>query len=179
MFNKNWWFLNFQKEFLNFSFCIRKLAVAFYMINEIQPKIKFQNIVQCPFNIIYFFHICNIQQNTRKYNTLLQKNCGGLGNKPKACQVLDSIILQIYWVLDNLIIVRNNSFYNANPSEPNKTEHSTREFVVVNWAKNVWNENLQRIIQIWFKPWLDHVNCGASLKIIFVFNWVKINTASV
>ena len=51
MFNKNWWFLNFQKEFLNFSFCIRKLAVAFYMINEIQPKIKFQNIVQCPFNV--------------------------------------------------------------------------------------------------------------------------------
>ena len=49
MFNKNWWFLNFQKEFLNFSFCIRKLAVAFYMINEIQPKIKFQNIVQCHF----------------------------------------------------------------------------------------------------------------------------------
>ena len=49
MFNKNWWFLNFQKEFLNFSFCIHKLAVAFYMINEIQPKIKFQNIVQCPF----------------------------------------------------------------------------------------------------------------------------------
>ena len=49
MFNKNWWFLNFQKEFLNFSFCICKLAVAFYMINEIQPKIKFQNSVQCPF----------------------------------------------------------------------------------------------------------------------------------
>ena len=49
MFNKNWWFLNFQKEYLNFSFCIRKLAVAFYMINEIQPKMKFQNIVQCPF----------------------------------------------------------------------------------------------------------------------------------
>ena len=36
-------------EFLNFSFCIRKLAVAFYMINEIQPKTKLQNIVQCPF----------------------------------------------------------------------------------------------------------------------------------
>ena len=36
---------------MNFSFCIRKLAVVFYMINEIQPKIKFQNIVQCPFNI--------------------------------------------------------------------------------------------------------------------------------
>ena len=53
MFNKNWWFLNFQKEFLNFSFCIRKLAVAFYMINEIQPKIKFQNIVQCPFNVMF------------------------------------------------------------------------------------------------------------------------------
>ena len=35
---------------MNFSFCIRKLAVAFYMINEIQPKITFQNIVQCPFN---------------------------------------------------------------------------------------------------------------------------------
>ena len=34
---------------MNFSFCIRELAVAFYMINEIQPKIKFQNIVQCPF----------------------------------------------------------------------------------------------------------------------------------
>ena len=50
MFKKNLWFLNFQKEFLNFSFCICKLAVAFYMINEIQPKIKFQNIVQCPFN---------------------------------------------------------------------------------------------------------------------------------
>ena len=54
MFNKNWWFLNFQKEFLIFSFCIRKLAVAFYMINEIQPKIKFQNIVQCPFNVKTF-----------------------------------------------------------------------------------------------------------------------------
>ena len=54
MFNKNWWFLNFQKEFLNFSFCIRKLGVAFYMINEIQPKIKFQNIVQCPSNFTYF-----------------------------------------------------------------------------------------------------------------------------
>ena len=52
MFNKNWWFLNFQKEFLNFSFCIRKLAVAFYMINEIQRKIKFQNIVQCPFKSV-------------------------------------------------------------------------------------------------------------------------------
>ena len=35
---------------MNFSFCIRKLAVAFYIINEIQPKIKFQNIVQCPSN---------------------------------------------------------------------------------------------------------------------------------
>ena len=58
MFNKNWWFLNFQKEFLNFSFCIRKLAVAFYMINEIQPKIKFQNIVQCPFNKIDYQASC-------------------------------------------------------------------------------------------------------------------------
>ena len=48
-------------------------------------------------NIIYFFHICKIQQITRKYNTLLQKHCeGGLENKPKASQVLDSIILQIY-----------------------------------------------------------------------------------
>ena len=28
-----------------------------------------------------------------KYNTLLQKHCeGGLGNKPEACHVLDSII---------------------------------------------------------------------------------------
>ena len=53
MFNKKWWFLNFQKELLNFSFCIRKLAVAFYMINEILPKIKFQNIVQCPFNNVH------------------------------------------------------------------------------------------------------------------------------
>ena len=53
MFNKNWWFLNFQKEFLNFSFFIRKLAVAFYMINENQPKIKFQNIVQCPFKFAH------------------------------------------------------------------------------------------------------------------------------
>ena len=35
---------------MNFSFCIHKLAVGFYMINEIQGKIKFQNIVQCPFN---------------------------------------------------------------------------------------------------------------------------------
>ena len=49
MFNKNWWFLNFQKEFFIFIFVICKLAVAFYMINEIQPKIKFQKIVQCPF----------------------------------------------------------------------------------------------------------------------------------
>ena len=38
---------------MNFSFCIRKLAVAFYMINEIQPKIKFQNIVQCPFKCLF------------------------------------------------------------------------------------------------------------------------------
>ena len=58
MLNKNWWFLNFQKEFLNFSFCIRKLAVAFYMVNEIQPKIKLQNIVQCPFNSKLFFVAC-------------------------------------------------------------------------------------------------------------------------
>ena len=48
MFNKKWWFLNFQKEFLNFSFCRCKLAVVFYMINEIQPKIKFQNIANAP-----------------------------------------------------------------------------------------------------------------------------------
>ena len=27
------------------------------MINEIQPKIKFQNIVQCPFNIQHVFYI--------------------------------------------------------------------------------------------------------------------------
>ena len=39
---------------MNFSFCILKLAVAFYMINEIQPKIK-QNIVQCPFKYIFRF----------------------------------------------------------------------------------------------------------------------------
>ena len=50
-------FFNFQKAFFNFSFCICKLAVAFYMINEIQPKIKFQNIVQCPFNMA-----ANVQQ---------------------------------------------------------------------------------------------------------------------
>ena len=56
MFNKNWWFLNFHEEFLNFSFYIRKLAVAFYMINEIQPKIKFQNIVQCPFKWPRYFY---------------------------------------------------------------------------------------------------------------------------
>ena len=67
MFNKNWWFLNFQKEFLIFSFCIRKLAVAFYMINEIQPKIKFQNIVQCPFkylrnNFLYMLQSTNFRQ---------------------------------------------------------------------------------------------------------------------
>ena len=42
---------------MNFSFFIRKLAVAFYMINEIQPKIKFQNIVQCPFKATNFASI--------------------------------------------------------------------------------------------------------------------------
>ena len=41
-------------------------------------------------------------------NTILQKkkkNCGGLGNKPKACQVLDSIFTNtwIAWIL-NIII---------------------------------------------------------------------------
>ena len=49
MFNKTWWFLHFQNKFLNFSFCMCKLAVAFYMIDGIWPKRKFQNIVQCPF----------------------------------------------------------------------------------------------------------------------------------
>ena len=41
-----------------------------------------------------------------------KKHCGGgLGKKPDACQVLDSIILQIHWALirlNNLIIVRHN-----------------------------------------------------------------------
>ena len=52
MLNKNWSFLHFQKEFSNFSFCICKLAVTFYMINENKPKRKFWNIVQCPFNFV-------------------------------------------------------------------------------------------------------------------------------
>ena len=39
-----------------------------------------------------------IQQNT-KYSTLLKKHCeGGLGNKPKACQVLASIIFTNTWI---------------------------------------------------------------------------------
>ena len=70
MFNKNWWFLNFQKEFLNFSFCIRKLAVVFYMINEIQPKIKFQNIVQCPFNL---FNISTIYSYSNIVNIIFYR----------------------------------------------------------------------------------------------------------
>ena len=41
--------LHFHKEFLNFSFCFRKLVVALNMKNEIQPHRKFQNIVQCRF----------------------------------------------------------------------------------------------------------------------------------
>ena len=51
------------------------------------------------FNIIYFLpHMQYIQQNT-KYSTLLQKHCeGGLGNKPKACQVLASIIFTNTWI---------------------------------------------------------------------------------
>ena len=32
-------------RFLYFRMSIRKLAVAFYMINEIQPKIKFQKLL--------------------------------------------------------------------------------------------------------------------------------------
>ena len=56
MFNKNWWFLNFQKECLNFSLCIRKLAVAFYMINEIQPKIKWQILSNAPLSGHFGFY---------------------------------------------------------------------------------------------------------------------------
>ena len=55
---------------MNFSFSIRKLglAVAFYMINEIQPKIKFQNIVQCPFNgFQLFFDSLYILRTYQKY----------------------------------------------------------------------------------------------------------------
>ena len=33
---------SFKRKFLIFSFCICKLALAYYMINEIQPKRKFQ-----------------------------------------------------------------------------------------------------------------------------------------
>ena len=65
MFNKNWRFLNIQKEFLNFSFCNRKLAVAFYMINEIQPKIKFQNIVQCPLKVKHYFLTLTVHSPTK------------------------------------------------------------------------------------------------------------------
>ena len=36
---------------MNLSFCLSKLAVAFYMIDEIQPHRKIQNIVQCTFNV--------------------------------------------------------------------------------------------------------------------------------
>ena len=61
---------------MNFSFCIRKLAVAFYMINEIQPKIKFQNIVQCPFKIwkenILEIWIVSISKLTKKQE--IEKN---------------------------------------------------------------------------------------------------------
>ena len=39
-----------SEEFVNFSFCICKLSVAFYMIN--QPKRKLQNAVLSPFKSI-------------------------------------------------------------------------------------------------------------------------------
>ena len=35
-----------------FFFYICQLAVAFYVINEIQSKRKFKNIVQCPFKVL-------------------------------------------------------------------------------------------------------------------------------
>ena len=59
MFNQNFWFLHFQKEFLFFSFCIIcLLTVPFYMIDEIQPKRKCQIIFQskAPFIFKYVFN---------------------------------------------------------------------------------------------------------------------------
>ena len=49
MLSKNW-YLQCQKEFQIFSFCICKFSVTFYLLNEIQPKTKFWNIVQYPIN---------------------------------------------------------------------------------------------------------------------------------
>ena len=78
-------------------------------------------------NIIYFLHICNIQQNTqeniihyskkkkqtkqKKTKQKKKKHCGGgLENKPEVCQVLDSIISinTLSIKKNNLILVRNN-----------------------------------------------------------------------
>ena len=48
MLNRNWRFLHFQKEFLIFSFCICKLAITFYMINELQAKENFRILSNAP-----------------------------------------------------------------------------------------------------------------------------------
>ena len=50
------------------------------MINEIQPKIKFQNIVQCPFNIFVeeiqiTEYICVYDDICKKYSNLNRWQC--------------------------------------------------------------------------------------------------------
>ena len=62
------------------------------------PNGGFTNHLQSKGNIIIYFSstyaLCNIQQES---NTFLQKHCEeGLGNKPEAYQVLDTLIFGKY-----------------------------------------------------------------------------------
>ena len=61
--------------------CSNFISMRFkYLTNNVWRNFRL-NIINIT---IHFFHICKIQQNTRKYNTLLQKHCEeGLRNKPK------------------------------------------------------------------------------------------------
>ena len=58
--NKNRGFVHCQKEFLNISFCVSDLAINVYLVNEILPKRKCQNIVQCPFNCPFGGYVANV-----------------------------------------------------------------------------------------------------------------------
>ena len=71
MHNRNWWFLCFKKEFLNFSFCISKLAINVYLTNEIQPQ-RNLNILTI-FQIILLLNLNNIIISSITFN--FRENC--------------------------------------------------------------------------------------------------------
>ena len=53
-------FVYLQKKLMNFSFCVCKLPINFYVISEIQPKRRFWNIIQCLFKFFQYWKSQNL-----------------------------------------------------------------------------------------------------------------------